>query len=274
MNGWLIYTPEGALRNGQFIAFWQQAAKKRGVSLRLLLTGDQLPAEKPAFAVVRAIDPPLSKRLEEMGVAVYNPACVSEICNDKWKTYCLAEKLGVPFPETAFVPDPAQWMDRDFPYVLKACGGHGGTQVFWVGNEQQRVIVTQALRGIPSVRQKPVSDVGRDVRVYVLGDRILAAMLRTSAKDFRSNFCLGGHATPYTLSEREVEMVRAFQAALPLGLAGIDFIFQDGKAVFNEIEDVVGCRMLYSMTDVQPVEQYMDWIILNVNAHGVHRDMA
>lgn len=261
MTGWLLYTPEGAARNRAFIEFWQNAAAKRGIQMELYLTGEPLPEEAPAFAVVRAMDPALSLRLEQRGIPVFNPAVVSDCCNDKWKTYRLASSLGIPFPKTVYVPDPAVLPPFPYPYVLKACGGHGGTQVFLVRNDEEAHAASNALRGIPSVLQEPVSSLGRDVRVYVLGDRILCAMLRVSETDFRSNFCLGGKAVPYTLSGAEEEMVRAFLSALPFGLAGIDFLFDNGKMVFNEIEDVVGCRMLYTHTNIRPVELYLDWIL-------------
>lgn len=264
MTGWLFYTPEGASRNRAFIDFWMAAAAKRGVRMEIHITDDPLPAEKPDFAVVRAMNPAFSLRLEQRGVPVFNPASVSEVCNDKWKTYCLASSLGVPFPKTVYVPDPAVLPLMSYPYVLKACGGHGGTQVYLVHDEREARSASEALKGVPCVLQEPVSDLGRDVRVYILGDRILAAMLRVSDTDFRSNFCLGGKAVPYTLSGKEIEMVRAFQSALPFGLAGIDFLFHEGKAVFNEIEDVVGCRMLYTHTEIRPVELYLDWILQRI----------
>ncbi len=261
MTGWLFYTVEGAVRNRAFIHFWMAAAASRGVRMELHLTGESWHPPLPDFAVVRAMDPALSFRLEHAGIPVFNPASVSACCNDKWKTYALAAKLGVPYPKTTYLPDPAGMSPHPFPYVLKACGGHGGTQVFLVRNTAEAFAASESLRGVPSVLQEPVSELGRDVRVYVLGDRVLAAMLRISEADFRSNFCLGGKVVPYTLSTPELEMVHAIMKALPFGLAGIDFLFHEGRAVFNEIEDVVGCRMLYSCTKLQPVEEYLDWIL-------------
>ena len=261
MKGWLIYDPAGALRNKTFIDFWFSAAEKRGVELELHLTEVPLPTENPDFAVVRTMDPLLSKTLEARGIPTFNSSEVSTLCNDKWNTYRLAERLGVPYPKTESITDPAELTDRPYPYVLKACGGHGGTQVFLVKNREDAETAKKALAGIPSVLQEPVSDLGKDLRVYVLGETILAGMLRVSHTDFRSNFCLGGTAVPHTLTPEEEEIVRAFTQALPLGLAGIDLIYHQGKPVFNEIEDVVGCRMLYTHTEVDPVSLYLDWIL-------------
>ena len=41
----------------------------------------------------------------------------------------------------------------------------------------------------------------------------------------------------------------------------VDFVFHQGKAYLNEIEDAVGTRMLYQFTDVKIVEEYMDLIL-------------
>ncbi len=265
MTGWLIYSRESAARNQTFIDFWFEAARKRGVSLGLLYTDEILPAQNPDFAVVRDMNPVHSAMLESRGIPVFNPAIVSEICNDKWNTYRLAETLGVPFPRTEYIPDPAVMPRHPYPYVLKSCTGHGGTQVFMVQNDTDAKNASQALAGIPSVLQEPVSDLGKDLRVYVLGKQVIASMLRVSKNDFRSNFCLGGSAVPYILSSREQKIVETFADALPFGLVGIDLIFHHGKAVFNEIEDVVGCRMLYSMTDIKPVERYLDYILDRLN---------
>lgn len=265
MNGWLVYSREGAKRNQTFIKFWQDAAQSRGVGLKLLYTDENVPAYNPDFAVVRDMNPTYSTMLELRGVSVYNPASVSRCCNNKWNTYCLAEQLGVPFPKTEYIPDPTLMHSRPFPYILKACEGHGGTQVFLIKNTVDEDAVRNALRGIPSVLQEPVSDLGKDLRVYVLGKKVIASMLRVSKTDFRSNFCLGGTAVPYELTPQEKTIVDAFADALPLGLVGVDLIFHHGKAVFNEIEDVVGCRMLYSLTEVRPVELYLDYILDRLN---------
>ena len=45
------------------------------------------------------------------------------------------------------------------------------------------------------------------------------------------------------------------------GLVGIDFIYDEGRPVFNEIEDVVGARMLYSLTDIDIADRYLEFIL-------------
>ncbi len=69
-------------------------------------------------------------------------------------------------------------------------------------------------------------------------------MLRVSETDFRSNFCLGGQAEPYELGAEEQYMVPKILEELKTDYVGIDFLFDQGKMVLNEIEDAVGARML------------------------------
>ncbi len=110
------------------------------------------------------------------------------------------------------------------------------------------------------VIQKAASDLGRDVRVYVVGNRITAAVLRTSGTDFRSNYCLGGSVELYHLTEAERRLTERVMAQFSIGMAGIDFIFHNGSMVFNEIEDMAGARGLYSLTDYDIVDDYIGYI--------------
>jgi gamma-F420-2:alpha-L-glutamate ligase len=83
--------------------------------------------------------------------------------------------------------------------------------------------------------------------VEVFG-KIVAAVKRTApAGEFRSNYSLGGEISAYTLSDSEIETVNKVIELFDFSMAGIDFIIdKNGAFVFNEIEDVVGSRMLYN----------------------------
>ena len=56
-------------------------------------------------------------------------------------------------------------------------------------------------------------------------------------------------------------MTKRLMQALPMDYAGIDFMFSGGKPVFNEIEDVVGARMLYSLTDIDIADRHAAYIL-------------
>ena len=112
-----------------------------------------------------------------------------------------------------------------------------------------------------------------DVRVYVLDNAIVTAVKRTAKEGFKSNYSLGGEVEEYVLSKEErvvVDKIIAWfnkerylrEKTSGLFYVGIDFIIdKEGKFLFNEIEDVVGSRMLYKTSNIDIAQMYMNKII-------------
>ena len=75
--------------------------------------------------------------------------------------------------------------------MVKSRIGHGGTEVFEARSELEVSQIMGSMSGrFPMVqRMAPVR--GRDLRIYVLGGRTIASVLRTSDEDFRANHGLG-----------------------------------------------------------------------------------
>jgi glutathione synthase/RimK-type ligase-like ATP-grasp enzyme len=127
----------------------------------------------------------------------------------------------------------------------------------------------EGLAGLDAVVQPFTGSRHQDLRVYVIGREIIAAVLRTAKEGFKSNFSLGGEVCLYRLSEEERALVDIIIRQFDFGLVGIDFIIgDDGELIFNEIEDVVGSRMLYRCSDINIVEKYLRFILecLSLNA--------
>jgi ribosomal protein S6--L-glutamate ligase/gamma-F420-2:alpha-L-glutamate ligase len=254
MKGWLIY-PDG-VGDDNYISWYIDKFKARGIDLQLKRLSELDACDLPEFAVMRAIVPFISQTLEEMGVRVFNSGRVAAVCNNKADTYRLMSENGVEILPTYYTLDEV----KSLPVVIKSNNGHGGTEVFLAKTRDELYKYYARLRG-NCVMQQVADCCGRDVRVYVIGGNIIAAMLRKSDKDFRSNFCLGGSAEVYKLSEYERAVVGKVCDILKPDFVGIDFVFNGGRAVFNEVEDVVGSRMLYTYTDIDIVELYVDYIV-------------
>ena len=101
---------------------------------------------------------------------------------------------------------------------------------------------------------------GKDLRVWVIGGKIICSVLRVSKTDFRSNYCLGGEAVPYALSQSETELIKKIISLVKGDYYGIDFVFNNGKIVFNELEDTVGARMVYAKTDIDIISLFAEYI--------------
>lgn len=273
MTGWLIYDENGYDRNRWFADRLAQHLGCRTIIVQRLEFGvengiyykyEGKLIKRPDYAVQRSIYPLLSQTLEWDGVRVFNSAGVCEICNDKRKTHLLACKLGIPTAKTAF-SDKKLINIPQMPFVLKSAAGHGGSEVFMVQNEQQFRYAVDFINEDGILFQRPVSDAGIDKRVYVMGDKILASVERRAKNGFKSNFSLGGSAELSEVSAEEREIVFKMINKLRPDFVGIDFIYDEGRPFLNEVEDIVGTRMLYELTDIDSAENYAQYILTEMN---------
>ena len=282
MLGWIIYFKEAAIRNESYINFHIEEGSKLGIKVKLILVEDldfgvnkgQLYIRHkgsnisiPDFAICRAIYPLLNKHLEGMGIRTFNNWRVASICNDKARTYQFLagldiEKVDSEFCKNQLIKDKIK--DIKGPTIIKTVEGHGGRQVYLLDEESKGDKVAKILKGIGKsdvVIQPLVGSRYQDLRVYVIGKEIIAGVLRTAKNGFKSNFSLGGQVELYQLSNKEKAIVNLIIDQFDFGLVGIDFIISDqGELVFNEIEDVVGSRMLYQSSDINIVNLYMEYI--------------
>lgn len=279
--GWLIYDQAGAKRNQTYISMHIEEGKKLGIEVQLLYAEkfffgvenqtvivyyNQRKVTLPDFIICRTINPELSFMLEQTKVPLFNQAKVAEIANNKAKTYAFFCGKGIPMADAVFLTAKqlaAEWDTIGEEFVIKAVAGHGGTQVF-LKQEQDKMHILNAI-GNSDVVVQPLVPGGKDVRVYVLENEILAAVCRTAKEGFKSNYSLGGDVALYPLSEENVCLVKKIVKQLSFGLVGIDFLIDEqGKFWFNEIEDVVGARMLYQLTSINLVKRYLQFILKKI----------
>jgi RimK family alpha-L-glutamate ligase len=278
MIAWIIYNRDAAIYNQKYIQFYKEEGIKLGIDVKLILVEELEFGVKqnrwfikyqkqeiayPDFVICRTIYPLLSKQLELMGIRVFNNSFVAEICNDKAKTYQYLAKTGIMMVDSSFFRHaqiPEVLSEVQTPTVIKAVDGHGGSQVFLVEADKGTTII-DGLGSSDGVVQPLTGSKHQDLRVYVIGKEIIAAVLRTAKGGFKSNYSLGGEVCLYQLSEEEKKLVNIIISQFEFGLVGIDFIIGDeGEFIFNEIEDVVGSRMLYQCSDINIVMKYLEYI--------------
>ncbi len=261
MNGWLIYQPQDLLRNQWFAEALCREAARYDIRLQCLTSDTDAPRESPDFIINRSRDAKWSAPYEAKGVRCFNRSIVTAITNDKLRTYAFLKQNAIPAAPTVCIDDTTKILPSlSLPMVAKPPDGHGGEGVEWIADPAAlERILRQKKR--PFLLQAPMVT-GWDLRVYLLGGKIYHAMLRTSASDFRSNFSLGGSVQSMTPDAEICRLIDQVQTHLPLDFAGIDFLrHPDGGYVIGEIEDAVGCRMLYQHTSLQPAADYMKEIV-------------
>ena len=283
MEVWLIYSESGASENRDYIHWFIDEAKKQGLHMSLVLREDLMigiyqnksaifkdntPVLPPEAAVVRTIDPLLSMHLEQLGTTVFNSAEVSRICNHKGLTHHTVNQLGIPMMDTFYFTKselPVQ-PPLNYPFVIKNVHGRGGKEVFYIENDADWMQSKKKL-SCEIILQAADVQLGKDLRVYIIGKEIIASVLRESDVDFRANFTLGGNASLYQLKEEEEKLVKKIISHFEFDLVGVDFLIgKNGELLFNEIEDIVGSRTLSKLSEINLLEKYMAHILNKLKA--------
>lgn len=282
MIGWILYGRKEAEYNKHYITMYQEEGKKFDITFEVIIVEElefgirnntwyieyqEENVKLPKFVISRAIYPILSKQLECMKIPVFNGSEVARICNDKALTYQAVASLGIDIIDTTFCKQ-GKLRDglsrRNTKTVVKTVDGHGGQQVYLVDPSDSLQVdeVVMDTCHHDTVLQPLVGTAHKDLRVYVIGDAIIAAILRKAKEGFKSNFSLGGDVSVYELNKEEREKVQLIIELIKPDMVGIDFIVGDnGELIFNEIEDVVGARMLYQCTDINLVKLYIEHIL-------------
>lgn len=277
-TGWLIYSKQDAQQNKPYIDWFIEEARLQDLLLKLILREELTIGiinnartiyfkneivNKPDFAVVRTIEPLLSTHLEACGVVVFNSSTIARICNDKALTHHHITDLAIPMVNTIFIKkeDMSDQPPMTFPFVIKETTGRGGAQVYLIETPYDWKQCISNLSTNNIIIQSCNVQLGKDIRVFVVGEEIIGAVLRESSEDFRANFKLGGSAYWYELHPKERAVIRKIITYFDFDMVGIDFLIGlNGELLFNEVEDIVGSRTLSAVSDINLLEQYVSHI--------------
>ncbi|WP_026835840.1 ATP-grasp domain-containing protein [Eubacterium xylanophilum] len=263
----LIYDEEGRKVNKDYIEMHREKGQKYGVDIQLVMADEVREYGEFScidFAFVRTRDYRLTKFLEKNGVSCYNNSMVSEISNDKFKTYqYIKENTGVPVVESDFYENiqlSESLIEKNNGKVIKSVDGHGGKNVFLIGPDDYSLIKDGI--GTSDFIIQPLINAKRDLRVYIIGERIVAGVCREATKGFKSNYSLGGKVSKVPVSGEVEGYIRQIMEHMTFGMVGIDFLLGESGVYLGEIEDVVGARMLYKCAkDIDILDEYFQYVI-------------
>lgn len=175
-------------------------------------------------------------QLEKTGCTMVNPREVSELCNDKYRSYLRLQEFGLTQPRTVLIPNEEddgiqsalENLDRPFPIIMKTLEGSEGVGVVKIDSESSlkafvQLIYKQDEAAALLIQEYIEMDV--DYRVHVLDGKVIASMTRGKAKgDFRSNVSQGGEAIAAKLTKLEVEQCLLAAKAADGRWIAVDFI--------------------------------------------------
>lgn len=218
------------------------------------------------------------RQFEQMGV--YTPNSAEGIANsrDKLRSSQMLSSHEVAMPATMFVRDradvpPAIQEVGGAPVVIKLLEGTQGIGVILAPDNKVAEAVIETLQSTRQnvLIQKFISESrGKDIRAFVVGDRVVGAMRRSAVGDeFRSNVHRGGSTEAVELT-KEYQKV-AIQAAQIMGLrvAGVDMLESDFGPLVMEVNSSPGLEGIEGATDLDIAGVIVDYMANHVAFPGL-----
>lgn len=210
-------------------------------------------------------------RLEDLGVYVVNPADAIEKAVDKYYTSALLEDAGIRTPRTVVTErfDEAMKAFEELggDVVVKPIFGSLGMGMTRVSDSEVAYRIFRALEMIRSVYylQEFIPHANRDIRAFVVGDQVVASMLRT-AKMWKTNISSGGTARTFELPTDLVELSLRASEAIGLDYSGVDILAseEDGTPYVVELNSTPGWQGLQTVTDKDIAGIAVDYVLSRI----------
>lgn len=291
--GWLIYN--GGLKSPKYMELnelYAKAAKKLGITLQLIANNEiycliedgknmiKVPtaAFEPDFILFLDKDIRLAKQLEKLGYRLFNSREVIENCDDKILTFEVLANSGIKMPKTLFSAMLFNGTGNgeadlgftniieetfSYPLVIKEAFGSFGAQVYLIHNREELIAKQKELLYVPHLYQEFIaSSKGRDLRIYVVGNQVVASMYRHSDTDFRANISNGASMTPYEPSEAFCELAIKATQELGADFTGVDLLFgENNEPILCEVNSNAHIKNIYDCTGIDVAEAIFKHIL-------------
>lgn len=205
-------------------------------------------------------------KLTKDGLPVINNPKAIEACLDKYQTLMLLEKSGLPVPKTAVTEDVQEAMKAFFELkgdvVVKPLFGARGIGITRVNDPDIAIRVFRTINLIGEVIyiQEFITHGTKDIRAFVIGDKVIASMYRES-NTWKTNIAQGAIPKPLKLPQELEEL--AIKAAKITGceIAGVDILESPHGYYITEINSQPGWQGLQTVVKVNIAEKIVEYVI-------------
>lgn len=214
------------------------------------------------------------RQFEQMDVFCANTSASISNSRDKLRSLQILSRHEIGIPKTTFVRDkkdvmPAIARVGGAPVIIKLIEGTQGIGVLLAESEKSAEAIIELLQSQKQnvLIQKFVAESkGRDIRAFVVGDQVVAAMRRVAqGQEFRSNVHRGGIAEPVTLNEEYTQTaVRAAQI-MGLRVAGVDMLEGKSGPQIMEVNSSPGLEGIEGCTQLDIAGTIIDYIAARIN---------
>lgn len=214
------------------------------------------------------------RQFEQMDV--FSAASSAGITNSRDKLRCLQilSKHQIGIPETTFVREkrdvlPAIERVGGVPIIIKLLEGTQGVGVILAESVKIAEAIIETLQSTRQnvLVQKFVSESkGRDIRAFVVGDRVVAAIRRVAqGQEFRSNVHRGGKTERVLLDETYCETAVRCTQILGLRVAGVDMLESNDGPQVMEVNSSPGLEGIESCTQLDIAGAIVDYIAAQID---------
>jgi len=212
------------------------------------------------------------RQFEMMGVFPTNESQAISRARDKLRCLQLLSRRGIGLPVTGFAHDTK---DIDGliriaggpPLVIKLLEGTQGIGVVLAETRKAAESVIEAFRGLKAnilVQEFIAEAGGSDIRAFVVGNKVVAAMKRTAVPgEFRSNLHRGGSAEKVKLTPEERTTATRAAKAMGLKVAGVDMLRSNHGPVVMEVNSSPGLEGIEGASGVDVAGKIIEFIEAN-----------
>ena len=218
----------------------------------------------------------VSRQLEMMGVYPVNESVAITRSRDKLRSLQLLSRKGIGMPITGFANSPDDIEDLikmvgGAPLVIKLLEGTQGIGVVLAETKKAAESVIEAFLGLNAniMVQEFIKEAGgADIRCFVVGGKVVAAMKRQGAEgEFRSNLHRGGSATLVKLTPAERKTAVHAAQIMGLNVAGVDILRSSRGPVVMEVNSSPGLEGIEKATGKDVATLIIQFIEENAKPH-------
>lgn len=218
------------------------------------------------------------RQFELMGIFTLNKSQAISRSRNKLNCLQLLAKEGVQLPSTVFsnsITDIDSLIKQvgGAPLVIKLLEGTQGMGVILADTHQAAKSIIEAFRGveIEVLVQEFIPEAnGCDLRCFVIGDKVVAAIKRKSAiGEFRSNLHRGGKAEKVKLTPQERSTAIAATKAMGLKVAGVDLLQSNQGPVVIEVNSSPGLEGIETTTQIDVSSKIIEFVEKSISKEKI-----
>ncbi len=231
----------------------------------------------------------VSSLIEKMGKPIFNRSRSIIECDDKMLTYISLIDKGIRMPDTTPGPlfyDPNMSVRPDcfdilekrygYPVIVKESFGSSGRGVYIAYDRGELESILTELRGRKYIVQKYIdSSKGEDLRVIVIGGKVIGGMIRHSDNDFRSNAALGAVSYPADVPEISRKISENVAEILGLDYCGIDLLKDESGAysIVCEVNSNAFFMSFEKTTGINVAKAYVEHILKSLQSIDTSKEL-